>query len=76
MTPRWQVVLDFIKAYTKIHGIGPSYAVLASGLKMRSRANMHRIVMRLEKDGHLETKTRKYYSIKLVDRSINDIVNL
>jgi SOS-response transcriptional repressor LexA len=76
MTERQQIVFDFIRAYTKIHGIGPSYAVLASGLKMKSRANMHRIVMRLEKDGHLETKDRKYYSIKLVDRSINEIVNL
>lgn len=76
MTDRWKIVLDFIRAYTKIHGVGPSYAVLASGLKMKSRANMHRIVMRLEREGHLETKNRKYYSIKVVDKSVNEIANL
>jgi SOS-response transcriptional repressor LexA len=73
MTERWQVVLDFIKAYMRIHGVGPSYEILAKGLKMRSRANMHRIVMRLEKEGYLETKSRKFYSIRVIDKSVKEV---
>ena len=43
---------------------------------LKSRANMHRIVRRLEKDGHLQVKPRKFYGLKVVDRSIEDVVNL
>lgn len=73
MTDRWQLVLDFITAYIKLHGVGPSYAVIAESLGMKSRANMHRIVKRLEKEGYLKTKHRKFYSIKLND-SMDSII--
>jgi repressor LexA len=76
MNDRWQLVFDFIRAYTRKHGVGPSYAVLASGLGMKSRANMHRIVKRLEKEGLLQTKPKKFYSIKIVDRSIDEVTSL
>jgi SOS-response transcriptional repressor LexA len=76
MNDRWQLVFDFIKAYTRKNGVGPSYAVLASGLGMKSRANMHRIVKRLEKEGLLQTKPKKFYSIKVVDKSISEITSL
>jgi SOS-response transcriptional repressor LexA len=73
MTKRWQLVLQFIQAYIKIHGAPPSYAILARGLGMKSRSNMHRIVHRLEEEGLLATKPRKYLSIRVVDRSVQEI---
>ena len=76
MTERWQLVLDFIRAYIKKHGVSPSYEVMAKSLGLKSRANMHRIVRRLEQDGHLQVKPRKFYGLKVVDRSIEDVVKL
>lgn len=76
MTPRWQIVLDFIKAYTKKHGVSPSYEVMTQAMGLRSRANLHRIVKRLEKDGYVQTKPYKFYSIKVVDKSVQDVVKL
>ena len=76
VTDRWQLVLDFIKAYVRRHGVSPSYEVMAKSLGLKSRANMHRIVRRLEKEGHLKVAPRKFYGLKVVDRSIDDVVSL
>jgi SOS-response transcriptional repressor LexA len=76
MTPKRQLVLDFIKAYIRIHGIAPSYEVIAKGLKMKSKANIHRIVHRLQADGYLVIKPYKFHSIKIVDRSIKEMAAL
>jgi len=69
-------VLRFIRAYIKIHGAPPSYEIIAKGLGMRSRSNMHRIVHRLEEEGLLETRRYKYLSIRVVDRSVEEISRL
>ena len=76
VTDRWQLVLDFIKAYVRRHGVSPSYEVMAKSFGLKSRANMHRIVRRLEKEGHLKVAPRKFYGLKVVDRSIDDVVRL
>jgi SOS-response transcriptional repressor LexA len=76
MTDKWELVLRFIKAYQKLHGVTPSYEVLAKGLGMRSRSNMHRIVWRLEQEGHLQIKPRKFHGIKVEDKSVKEIVAL
>lgn len=76
MTDKWQLVLEFIKAYIKKHGVSPSYEVMAKSLGLKSKANMHRIVKRLEQEGHLETKPFKYYSIKVVDKTVENVIRL
>jgi SOS-response transcriptional repressor LexA len=76
MTKRWDLVLRFIRAYIKIHGAPPSYEIIAKGLGMKSRSNMHRIVHRLEEEGLLETRRYKYLSIRVVDRSVEEISRL
>ena len=76
MTDRWQLVLDFIRAYIKRHGVSPSYEVMAKSLGLKSKANMHRIVRRLEKEGHLKVAPGKFYGVKIADRSIEDVVRL
>jgi len=76
MTPQWEMVLRFIRAYIRIHGVSPSYALMAQSLGLKSRSNMHRIVTRLQEEGHLDKKPRKFYSIKVVDRSVKDVASL
>jgi repressor LexA len=76
MTDKWQTVLQFINAYIRLHGVSPSYAVMAKGLGMKSRSNMHRIVRRLEDEGLLSRKPRKFNGVKVIDRSVMDVVSL
>lgn len=76
MTGKWEMVLKFIKAYQKIHSVTPSYDVMARGLGMRSRSNMHRIVWRLEQEGLLQIRPRRVRGIKVVDRSVMEISSL
>ena len=76
MTERRQLVLDFIKAYMRIHGVAPSYEVIAKGLGMKSRSAIHRIVHRLQDDGYLVTKPHKYHSIRVVDKSVKEMASL
>lgn len=76
MTSQWEKVLKFIEAYIKLHGVSPSYKVMAKSLGLNSKSNMHRIVKRLEEEGHLRKKAFKYYSIKVVDRSVEQVVSL
>ena len=76
MTDNWEKVLRFIRAYIKLHGVSPSYGVMAEGLGMKSRANMHRIVKRLEEEGHLQRRPNKIYGVKVVDRSVREVASL
>lgn len=70
---RHQLVLDFIRAYIRLHGMSPSYQTIASGLGMRSKANIHRIVHKLQDDGLLTIRPYKFNSIKLIDRSAREV---
>ena len=76
MQQKHQLVLDFIRAYIKFHGISPSYQTIALGLGMRSKANIHRIVHRLQEDGLLSIRPYKFNSIKLIDRSAREVAAL
>lgn len=76
MPQKHQLVLDFIRAYIKFHGISPSYQTIALGLGMKSKANIHRIVHRLQEDGLLSIRPYKFNSIKLIDRSAREVAAL
>ena len=76
MTKRRQLVLDFIRAYVRLHGVPPSYEVIARGIGLKSKSNIHRIVHRLKTDGHIVTKPYKFHAIKLVDTSVREMVRL
>lgn len=71
-----EMVLEFIRAYIRRHGVSPSYEVLARGLGMKSKANMHRYVRVLEREGLVEVRPRKFYGVRVVDRSVKDIGKL
>ena len=70
------MVLDFIRAYIKLHGVPPSYEVIARGIGLKSKSNIHRIIHRLKEDGHLVTKPYKFHAIRLVDSSVRAVVSL
>jgi len=76
MTKRRQLVLDFIRAYIRLHGVPPSYEVIAKGIGLKSKSNIHRIVHRLKADGHLVTKPYKFHAIRLVDSSARAVMSL
>jgi SOS-response transcriptional repressor LexA len=76
MTDRAQLVLDFIKAYIKLHQAPPSYEAIAKAMGLKSRSNICRIVHSLEREGHLSRKPRKFHSIRVMDKSVRDIVSL
>jgi SOS-response transcriptional repressor LexA len=76
MTKRRQLVLDFIRAYIRLHGVSPSYEVIAKSIGLSSKSNIHRIVHRLKGDGHLELRPYKFHSIKLADKSVKEISKL
>lgn len=68
-----QLVLEFIRAYIKMHGMSPSYQTIASGIGMKSKANIHRIIHKLQDDGLLTIRPYKFNSIKLIDRSAREV---
>ena len=76
MTDRRKLVLEFIRAYVKLHGVSPSYEVIAKGIGLKSKSNIHRIVHRLKADGHLVTKPYKFHAIKLVDTTAQAMMKL
>ena len=76
MTKKRTLVLEFIKVYTRMHGVSPSYEVIAKSLGLRSKSNIHRIVHRLKDDGFLTVKAYKFHSVKLVDQSVKAIISL
>lgn len=76
MLDRHKLVYDFIKAYIKMHGVSPSYAVIAKSLGLKSKANIHRIVHKLEEEGVLAVRTTRWNGIKVVDRSVKEVASL
>lgn len=76
MTKKRKLVLEFIKAYTRMHGVSPSYEVIAKSLGLKSKSNIHRIVHRLKDDGFLTVRAYKFHSVKLVDQSVKEIISL
>jgi SOS-response transcriptional repressor LexA len=76
MQPKHQLVFDFIKAYLRLHGVAPSYAVIAKGIGLKSKSNIHRIIHKLEEEGLVTVKPYKFNSIKIRDRSVREMASL
>ena len=76
MTQTQQLIFDFIRTYLKTHGEPPSDEVIAKGVGLKSKSNIHRIVHKLEEEGYLRVKPYKVKSIKLIDSSAQVIGRL
>jgi len=71
-----QLVLDFIRAYVRLHGVPPSYSVIARGLGLKSKSNIHRVIHILQDEGLLVIKPHKFNSIKLLDKTVKGVSSL
>jgi SOS-response transcriptional repressor LexA len=76
MFEKHQLVLDFIKAYMKIHGVAPSYQVIANGLGLKSKSNIHRIVHALQEEKRLTLRPHKFNSIRILDKGAKEVLGL
>ena len=76
MTERQKQVLEFIQAYITLKGFSPSYANIAQGLELKSKSNIHRIVHELRRQGLLHVKPHEFRSLKIIDKSVQDMVKL
>jgi repressor LexA len=65
MTERQQLVLEFIRTYIKMKGFPPSYQDIATGLGLRSRSNIHRIVHTLREMKMISIDPHKFRTIKV-----------
>jgi repressor LexA len=72
-TNRQQLVLDFIKTYIQMKGHAPSMQDIATGLGMKSRSNIHRIIHSLRTQGKLSVRPNKVRTIRVVDRSVKEV---
>jgi len=67
MTEKQEKVLEFIRTYIKMKTFAPSMQDIATGLGMRSRSNIHRIIHALERDGYLTLKPRHTRTMRVID---------
>jgi len=73
MTKRQGMLLEFIRQYIAVHGFPPSFDDIAKGLQLRSRSNVHRMVHSLKKEGKLNLKAKKFRSIQLIDKTVDQV---
>ena len=76
LTTRQALVLEFIKTYVQMKGFPPSLQDIATGLGMKSRSNIHRIVHSLREQGRLDLRPNRFRAIKIVDRSVKEMASL
>ena len=76
LNEKHQLVLDFIRAYVRLHGVPPSYSVIARGLGLKSKSNIHRVIHILQDEGLLIIKPHKFNSIKLLDKTVKGVASL
>ena len=69
MSDKHKLIFDFIKAYMKIHGVAPSYSVIARGIGLKSKSNVHRVVHVLKDEGLLTIRPHKFNSIRIVKKT-------
>jgi len=53
LTTRMRDLLGFIKEYTAKHGVSPSYDEMRDALGIASKSGIHRLVISLERRGHI-----------------------
>jgi SOS-response transcriptional repressor LexA len=69
MSGKHKLIFEFIKAYMKIHGVAPSYSVIARGIGLKSKSNVHRVIHVLQDQGLLTIKPHKCNSIRIVKKT-------
>lgn len=65
ITKRQVLVLEFIKTYIEMKKHAPSMQDIATGLGMKSRSNIHRIIHSLREQGKLSINPTKARTIEV-----------
>ncbi|HCS22815.1 MAG TPA: hypothetical protein DIW20_03620 [Rhodospirillaceae bacterium] len=65
LTPKQRQLLDFIGAYNRRTGCGPSYDEMTAALGLASKAGIHRLINALEERGHIERLPKRARAIQL-----------
>jgi len=73
VTSRQKLVLEFIQTYIKMKGFAPSMQDIATGLGLKSRSNIHRVIHDLRRKGHLRLNPNKVRTVKIVDKSVKEV---
>ena len=76
MTERQMEVLQYIEDFIAVKGFSPSYGDIATGLNLKSKANIHRIVHRLKDMGFLKLDPHKVRSVETIDRTVQKMMTL
>ena len=76
MTERQMEVLQYIEDFIVVKGFSPSYGDIATGLNLKSKANIHRIVHRLKDMGFLKLDPHKVRSVETLDRTVQNMMSL
>jgi len=69
-------VLQYIEDFIVVKGFSPSYGDIATGLNLKSKANIHRIVHRLKDMGFLKLDPHKVRSVETLDRTVQNMMSL
>jgi SOS-response transcriptional repressor LexA len=72
MTPLQRELFDFIGAYWQEHGFAPTYEIMAKGLGLKSKSNIHRLVHAMAETGYLEVARSRYRSVRCVPVDSNE----
>lgn len=76
MTERQMEVLRYIEDFIKVKGFSPSYVDIATGLNLKSKTNIHRLVHRLKDMGFLKLDPHKVRSVEPIDKTIRKMTSL
>jgi repressor LexA len=75
MTRRQAELLRFIETFTRSNGVGPSYAEIADATGLKSRGNVHRMLVALEERGRIQRLPNHARAIRVVYPIVNVTVN-
>jgi repressor LexA len=76
VTERQMEVLRYIEDFIVVKGFSPSYVDIATGLNLKSKANIHRIVHRLKDMGFIKLDPHKVRSVETIDRTVQKMMSL
>jgi repressor LexA len=76
VTERQTLVLEFIQTYIRMKGFAPSMQDIATGLGLKSRSNIHRVIHDLRRQGHLRLNPHKVRTVKVVDKTVKEVAAL
>lgn len=68
LTPRQRETLTFIEQYIAARGCSPTYDEIKDGLGIGSKSGVHRLVVALERRGHVKRLPNMGRSITVIQK--------